>query len=387
MKKVLILIILFAICTGLAAQSTSSKSSTNTSPFLFEKGNTSVKFGGFVRFVTLADFGGVVPNFDFVSSTMPAPGEWDKEHRLSMDASATRLNLKVVQKTESLGDVEFYIETDFRGAADVLRLRQAYISFKGFTFGQAWSLMTDFAANTTLIDIQGVNSRTFFRTPLISYKANLDENLSFGASLEFPRVKATIQANSGIRAVNQTFPDIPLYLQYKGKRGHIKLAGLLRAMDYGINSTEKIKTELGAGAQLSWSLKLDEKFTLVSQSIYGKGVARYINDLAALNLDLAPAQGSKLQSLPMYGLSLGMRADFSKKLFATSNYSIAGLTNKDDYYSAGEYFKGNYFSASLFYAGIKNMTIAGEYIHGYRKNMNSTWGSANRLQVMFMYSW
>ncbi len=386
MKRVFALVISSVICLSVYAQSTPVKASENKSPFQIEKGNTSIKFGGFVRFVTFADFGGVVPNYDFVSSTMSGDSDWDKESRLSMDASGTRLNLKVIQKTDLLGDIEFYVESDFRGAVDVFRLRHAYISFKGFTFGQTWSFMTDFLANAPTIDVQGVNSRTFFRNPLIGFKTNISEKSSFGIALEFPKTKMT--TGSTIRAVNQRYPDIPIYLMFKGTKAHLKLAGVLRAMDFGVNSTQKVETKFGAGVQVSGSLKLGDQFTLFSQGIYGKGVARYINDLAALNLDMVPdAANNTLQALPMYSVSLGARADFSKKLYASANFSVAALANKTDYYSANEFYNGRYLSASLFWTGIKNLIIAGEYIHGYRKNMNDTHSNANRFQVMFMYSW
>ena len=374
------------LCIISYSQSSSTQSPASKSPFLIEKGNTSIKFGAFVRFVTFADFDGVVPNYDFISSTMSAPNQWDKQSRLSMDASGTRLNMKAVQKLDGFGDVEFFVEADFRGTGDALRLRHAYVSFKGLIVGQTWSFMTDFLANAPTIDVQGVSSRTFFRTPLIGYRANINDKLSYGLSLEFPRSK--ISATNVTRAVNQRYPDIPVFLMFKGKRAHLKVAGLLRAIDYGVNSTEKVESVIGAGAQISGSVKLSERFMLVSQGIYGKGIARYINDLAALNLDLVPgSDNNTLMTLPMYSFSLGARADISKKLYGTANFSVAALANKKDYYSPSEYHKGNYFSASLFWTRVKNLTIAGEYLHGYRLNMNETHGTANRVQLMFMYSW
>ena len=78
---------------------TKQEQKSDKSPFLFEKGNTSIKFGGFIRAVTFADFGGSVPNYDFISSTQSAPNVWDNESRLSFDASATRLNLKTVAES------------------------------------------------------------------------------------------------------------------------------------------------------------------------------------------------------------------------------------------------------------------------------------------------
>ncbi|MHC1779400.1 MAG: DcaP family trimeric outer membrane transporter [Bacteroidales bacterium] len=386
MKRVIVSVILSLLCVAIYAQGATTGKAVTQSPFQIEKGNTSIKFGGFVRFVTFADFGGVVPNYDFVSSTMSADNEWDKESRLSMDASGTRLHLKVIQKTDLLGDIEFYVESDFRGASDVLRLRHAYVSFKGFTFGQTWSFMTDFLANAPTIDVQGVNSRTFFRNPLIGFKTNITEKSSFGIALEFPKTKMT--TGSTIRTVNQRYPDIPVYVIFKGAKAHLKLAGVLRAMDFGVNSTQKVETKFGAGVQVSGSLKLGDQFTMFSQGVYGKGVARYINDLAALNLDMVPdAANNTLQALPMYSVSLGARADFSKKLYVSANFSVAALANKTDYYSANEFYNGRYFSASMFWTGVKNLTIAGEYLHGFRKNMNDTHSNANRFQVMFMYSW
>ncbi|MEZ7884091.1 MAG: DcaP family trimeric outer membrane transporter [Bacteroidales bacterium] len=364
---------------------TKQEQKSDKSPFLFEKGNTSIKFGGFIRAVTFADFGGSVPNYDFISSTQSAPNVWDNESRLSFDASATRLNLKVIQKVDKLGDIEFFVETDFRGASDVLRLRQAYVSFAGFTFGQTWSFMSDLPANAPTIDIQGVNSRTFFRTPLIGYRHSFDNGLSLGIALEFPKVK--MGTLSGIKAINQNYPDVPIYVQYKNKNGHIKLAGVVRNLEYGNVAGEKIKSEVGLGVQLSGMHKFGKSFSIYSQIIYGKGIARYINDLAALNLDLvADNVNGGVQAIPMYGASLGIKADLSKSLYFTSNYSVSGISVKDNYYSAKDYFRGSYYSASLFWGVVKNLTIAGEYIHGYRQNMDLSLGNANRAQLMVMYS-
>lgn len=356
------------------------------SPFVYQDSNTRLQFGGFVRTVAFADFGGIVPHYDFRNALMSVPGQWHNDSRLSLDASGTRLSFKAVQKTEKLGDIEFYIESDFRGSGDALRLRQAYVSFKGIIAGQTWSFMTDLPANATTIDVQGVNSRTFLRTPLIGYRGVIDQNLSYGIALEFPSVRYTVTAD--YRAVNQRLPDLPFYVQYKGERGHLKLAGMLRVLDYGVNSSEEIESKAGFGAQLSGSLKAAAGLTLYSQAILGKGISRYINDLALVSVDLVPDQANDgLQTLPMYGISLGAKSDFAKDLYATANISVAGLMNKEDYFSANEYYTGSYFSASLFWNAARNMTIAGEFIHGTRKNMGDEKGSANRLQVMFMYKW
>ncbi|MFA6769678.1 MAG: DcaP family trimeric outer membrane transporter [Bacteroidales bacterium] len=381
MKKGIVLSIISILLLNIYAMGQETKS-----PFLYEKGNTSVKFDGFVRLNAFVDFGGSIPNNNFRNSLIPVPNSWDNDSRFTLDPSQTRMRFSVIQKTASLGDIEFCIETDFRGASNVLRLRQAYISFKGFILGQTWGFMYDPSSQAPTVDTKGANSRTHYRAPLIGYRVNLDENFTFGVSIEHPSVKMSGQP--GVKSINQSFPDIPLYLQYKGEGGHIKLAAVFRSMNYGVIEREKVETELGIGAQLSGSLDVSKNFSLYSHGIYGKGVAKYINDLALLSLDLVPKEnGATEQAVKMYGISIGAKANINKKLYCSATVSNAGLVNNDDYFSANEYFTGSYYSGSLFWTGIKNMTIAGTYIHGTRKNMNNIKGDANRILVMIMYKW
>lgn len=355
------------------------------SPFIYEKGNTTIKLGGFIRTVAFSDFNGSIQNYDFINSTMYIPNNWEYEKRTSFDASSSRINIKVTQTVDKLGPVDLFFEMDFRGANDVLRLRHAYLSFLGFTFGQTWSFWYDGASTASTIDVQGVNSRTFHRTPLLGYSKKIGEDLSFGISLEFPKAKITTMP--GYKAVNQNVPDIPFYVQYKGKMGHLKAAAIYRSINYGVTGDTRIKSEASFGVQLSGSLKTSKLITLYSNGIYGRGVARYINDLAAQSLDLVPNyENGKIQTIPMWSASVGARADFSKNLYFTANYSVAGIHDNYNYYSANEFLRGNYLSSTLFYNVAKNLIIAGEYIHGMRENMNLVKADANRIQMMFMYT-
>lgn len=382
MKRILLTSILVILPLSLLL----SQSKESKSPLLLESGNTTVKIGGTVRAVAFQDFGGTIMHYDFRNSTMSAPTSWDLKSRNSIDASASRLSLKFSHKTENMGNIDFFIETDFRGANDAFRIRHAYVTFKGFIFGQTWSFMTDTPANAPTIDIQNVNSRTFFRTPLIGYIGNLGKGWTLGVSLELPQVKLT--TITGIKAVNQKVPDLPVYIQYKGTKGHIKLTGAVRSLQYGMTATQYIQTETGLGVQLSGTFKPVKGLTLYSQGIYGKGIARYINDLAAQSMDLLPVAEGGLSTMPMYGISLGAKLELSKTVYASSTFSIAGLEENTGTYSTREndFFKGNYFSATLFWNTYKNLTMAWEYIHGTRINTNDVKGNANRAQFMVLYS-
>lgn len=376
--------VLFAVLILLTAGATYAQEK-DKNPFLWEKGNTTIKLGGFVRVVTSADFDGSVSSNDFIVSSIPVPQPWDNKGRFGLDASASRLGLEVVQKINGVGDLKFYIESDFRGASDVFRLRQAYVSFLGITAGQTWSFMYDAAATAPSIDIQGDDSRTFFRTPLIGYSHKFGKGFSAGAAIEYPKAKITTA--TGIKTVTQRIPDFPLYVQYKGGIGHLKLAGVMRGVQWGNTQTEKIETQFGWGVQLSGSLKPAKFLTLYAQGIYGEGIGRYINDLAYLSVDLMPDynEAGAMKALPMYGLSVGMRADLSKKFYLTAGFASAVMDNQTDYTKPDDYRRGNYASGTLFWKAFKNMTIATEYLYGRRENISGQTGQANRVQLMLKY--
>mgnify|MGYP000544390182 FL=1 len=78
-----------------------------------------------------------------------------------MDASTSRIYLKGIANTRALGRVVVYVSTDFRGGAQgsyTPRLREAYVSFKGFTFGRDVTTFCDLDAGPTTIDFQGPNA-------------------------------------------------------------------------------------------------------------------------------------------------------------------------------------------------------------------------------------
>jgi len=355
-------------------------------PFTFDNGTTRIKVGGYVQNVVAFDFGGAINNHDFVVSTLTAPEKWDLQSRFAFDATPSRINLNVIHKTGVFGDIRFFMETDFKGASNVLRLRHAFISVLGIMAGQTWTFMYDADATAPTIDIQGINSRSFYRTPLIGYIGKIGELFSAGVSLEFPNAKIT--TSSPIGPVNQTVPDIPAFIQYKSGKGHLKLAGVFRNINYGDFAQEKIKSKQGLGVQLSGSFKPVPAISILAQSIYGKGIARYINDLAALNLDLLPEYANQGNAdVPvMFGASIGIRADISRKIYMASNFSIAQLDKKEGFIKDSDYWNSRYFSATLFWKSYQNLLVAAEYLHGYRQNMNSVSGNSNRIQAMLRYS-
>ena len=358
----------------------------NRIPLTFDNGTTRIKVGGYVQNVVAYDFGGAINNHDFIVSSLTVPESWDRQSRFAIDATPSRINLDVTHKTASIGELKFFMETDFKGPSNVLRLRHAYISVLGITAGQTWSFMYDADATAPTIDIQGINSRPFFRTPLLGYEGKVGEQFSAGISIEFPNVRITTVNH--ITTATQTIPDIPAFIQYKSMKGHVKLSGVFRTINYGNSSQEKIMAKQGLGIQLSGSIKPVPAFSLHGQVIYGKGIARYINDLASLSLDLLPEYSNpdNAGAPAMFGAAVGIRADISKNVYLSSNFSFAQLDRYEGFIKDSDYRNGKYFSATLFWRAYQNLLFAAEYLYGYRQNMNSESGNSNRIEALLRYS-
>ena len=393
MKHILIILLIISTQTLFGQE--------NKTPYVYDDGTTRIKLGGFVQGMVAKDFGGAINNHDFIVSSLSVPENWQQQSRLAFDASVSRVNLAVTHKTNSFWDIQFLVETDFRTDGNLLRLRHAYISVLGFTAGQTWSFMYDNDAMAPTIDVQGVNSRTFYRTPLIGYTHKFGAKFSAGISVEMPSARITTSSVATTDPVTgiltrtdviipaaQTIPDIPAFIQFKTPKCHFRLAGVLRTINYGHSPQEKIKTKQGLGGQLSGSFKPVSALTVFGHAIYGKGIARYINDLRTGSFDLMTERRNpdNIDALTMYSASIGVRADISPKIYLSSNFSIAEVNKDEKFVRDSDYRYGTYFSGTFFWRAYGNLLFAAEYLHGYRQNMNSDSGNANRIQTMLRYS-
>lgn len=349
--------------------------------------NTSAKIGGFVMLVVNADINGSIPGHNFYVSMIPTEQDSRIKNAFGIDASRSRLNLEVKQKTK-LGDVKLYVEGDFCGVSNAFRLRHAYVRLNQFTLGQTWSLMCDAAATFPTADVVGNPSRTHFRTPQVAYVQKFDSGVSFGASLEAPSEKISFNTNPSVEQVRRICPDLPMFVQYAKGASHIRVSGVLRGLNYYDVLNAQLTNRFGWGAQLSGSLRVVPMLELYAQGIYGKGIGKYINDLQVLSVDLMPniAENGQMSALPMYGASAGLNLKLSKTVNFSAGYARMGIDDVQGYVQDDTYHIGNYAVANIFWKPIKPMTLALEYLHGQRINMNGEQGRANTINLACIYS-
>ncbi len=354
---------------------------SNSDALTFTKGNTTAKIGGYVT-LTVGSYleGATTSGKDFpVSSISMSPAE-SAENRLIMDATSTRLNLTVTQKTEVLGDVKLFVETDFRGTDNALYLRCATIDMKGFTIGQTWSLMTDAKAVAPTIDISGTNSRTFFRTQMVAYRYTFPKKFTLAMSAEYPVVKSTLSTTPSPR-----IPDFVAYTEKSGSAGRIKLAGVWRTLQY-CDAQSDVNNTNGWGVELSGVLTPTKRLTLYAQGIYGQSISTYINDFTKLSYDIIEDGDSIYDSTPMWGGGVSAKYKLSEKFALCGNFSRAGVKIDEEYSSVDATYKsGQYISSTLFYYPTKSIITGVEYLNGHKYTHNGDSSRAQRINMMVRY--
>lgn len=346
--------------------------------------------GGFVSFRTAYDWNGVVGNKDFVTYNIPMTATPSNRQRLLMDVSTSRLFFKTIVNTRALGPIQTYIEADFRGGNNVLRLREAYVSFKGLTFGQTATTFVDLEAAPNTIDFQGPNAYTYNRNMMIRYHMNLGKHWEFAVAAEMPGVSATPGALS--YTIPQRVPDFPLYFQYNWAKGqsHIRASGLIRTMYYYDDLQKQTMNEMGWGAQLSTKIKLCPAASFFGQVVYGEGIENYIQDLNGHGMDLVanPVHQGRLQTLPAMGWLAGLTVNFNRHWQMNGAYSQVNVWNRNGYFAQNPdtYRLSQYVVGNLFYNISPAFQVGVEYLYGTRKDAGGNKGSANRAQMMVQFN-
>lgn len=339
--------------------------------------------GGFVNFRTAYDMSNVIGSPDFVTYDIPMSSNSMNNQRLLMDASTSRLYFKSLIATPSGKPIEAYVETDFRGNGNSLRLREAYISWSGLTVGQTVTTFCDLGASFNTIDFEGPNAYTYGRNLMVQYKKDWKSGWGIGVAAEYPVLSATTGSYAAV--IPQRVPDIPAYVQYAWNKGasHIRLSGILRTMFYEDLVTSKVENTFGWGAQLSGAIQIAKPLTMYGQFLIGESIAPYVQDLAGNGYDLLPSEMTQGQlRTPMTTAWLaGLQYNITPKMPMTVGYSQVLMMDKYGCEKASQYKLSQYVVANLFYNFSKSLWVGVEYLYGNRYNHDDAFGMAHRVQL------
>ena len=352
--------------------------------FAIPGSDAALKIGGLVRVNWVTTYDAMLVDDRFQASAIPMPGtpEGNRGGRVNVIASPSRFNFDLRTPT-GVGYMRAFIEGDFAGSGNTLRVRHAYGQWHRFIFGQTWSTFSDPEAEPDGIDFEGLNAIVLFRQPQIRFSFAPSERLRLAFALEDPKPDVT-----DATPVNQV-PDFVARLRWEPKRGgHIQLAALLRQLraDATVEGGDDQIVATGAvGFNISGRLPFPFTGTrdqLLFQHNSGHGIGRYIADLASLGGQdgVFDPNANSLRALDVYSGYAGLEHWWTSQLRSAFSFGIVGVTNLDIQPGDALHLTRR-STVNFMWSPIPRLDLVTEFLWGRRINKNGQSGFAAQTQI------
>ena len=348
---------------------------------------TIMKIGGYAKADFIYDTK-PIGSFDyFVTSAIPTSGpDTQRGSQFTAHAKQTRMNVDMRRDTAA-GPARLFFEGDWFGDASFgfdpgsyrFRLRHAFGQLENFAAGYSFSAFMDNDALPDTLDFEGPGAAPFLLLAGARYifKPSAHTNISLAA--EAPQAEITTPVGAG----KSTAPDLSLRARYEADAGHVQLSGLWRRLAWrsGVGPSDSTN---GYGVNLAGSLKTVGDDYLVAGGVWGKGIARYVSDLAGSGLDAVVDPSGNLQALEEYGGYAGYTHYWTPKLRSTGVVGYLGMSNKP--YQAGTSFDSSqYYSLNLIWNPAASLNVGAEVLYGRFKTFDGNSANDTRIQMSVQY--
>jgi hypothetical protein len=297
---------------------------------------TTFEYDGYVKLDAISQrtSGGQLPNNsilrDFlIPVAIPVGGE-ASGFDTDFSARQTRFLFKTETDVGTEHTLNGLIELDFNvteggneriSNSFVPRIRQAFITYDNWMFGQAWSTFQNVGALPDSLDFIGVTPGTVFdRQPMIRYT-----NGGLQLAVEQPETVVTTPTGSRLEAGDDQLPDFVARYNWGGDWGSLTATGILRQLHISTDDLMGIDdTAFGYGLSVSGKLKVGSRDDFRFMATAGDGLGRYIG----LNLvnDAAITMDGELDPIFTYSGFAAFRHVWADNLRST----IAGSYFKAD---------------------------------------------------------
>ncbi len=361
----------------------------------FNVGKTRVTYGGYVKFdaITERTSGGQVATNsiarDFLIPGAIPVGGTSSGFDTDFSARQTRFVLKTETDVGDDHKLGSHIELDFMVTAGgnervsnsfTPRVRQAFLTFDNWLFGQAWSTFQDVSALPEALDFIGPTPGTVFdRQPMIRYT-----NGGLQIALEQPETTITSPAGARVIAGDDNMPDIVLRYNHKGDFGHLTAAAIGRNLrvnqdDFGLIDD----SAFGYGLSLSGKLKVGSKDDFKFMATAGQGLGRYIG-LNIVNDAAVRADGS-LDPIATYSGFAAYRHFWTDKVRSTISGSYFKADNPVMLTTGAVTDESWNIFGNIVFSPVAPLDIGIEYMYANRELENGASGNLQKVQVSAKY--
>ncbi len=342
----------------------------------FKMGSFTFKPGGRIKLDVIRDFDPIGSEDSFDPRTIPVDGSEGTNSQVH--ARETRLSLDMRGPVEG-SELRMFVETDFYGSGNVLRLRHAYGSYKGLLAGQTWSTFVDDANFPNTIDFESPMAFPSIRQAQARFTAKLGDKASWSVAVEDNKSSITTPADVPGKA-EYSMPDLTTRVSFEGSRGHVFASGFLGRARFRPTTGEPDDVSLW-GSLLSGRLKTFGRDYAYGQFTFGDGVGRYRGGVTAV-----PDANGELQPVGLTALMGGYEHYWSSTLTSNAVFSVT-TTPDEPYYPSSFNKEINYGAVNLLYWFLPDRAWAGvEYLYGRREVVGGEEGTANRIQFAVRFN-
>lgn len=324
------------------------------------------------------------------SSIYRTPFENDKRANHSRsDASinASRLGVYFNSPDKAVtGNVEAdFFDSSNMGTGDgKFRIRHAYFTYKDWTFGQTWSLMSNMETRTESVDYTQFMGTSYTRTPQVRYDWKIDQNHDLKVALE--HTGSRVSAFPSLTG-RYTFKQGPLTALAQGFVNE-------KSVDVAKNTVKKVSWGAGTGLKYQFDPQQsvqanyqyivgDQKFMpYTTQSGLANATALNAAGDFSLDQDKTDLLMNKLHSFNIgysYKFNDQWRSNLSASLFEYDDNTEYAKLNQDANKRLTDY------AANIFYSPAEQIDIGLEYHQGKRELFDGRTADVSRLNFVSMY--
>lgn len=358
----------------------------------FNIGDTDVTFGGYVKLdamYTDSSDGQIATGIgrDFYIPSLTPVGGADEGGTFDFHARQSRFFFKTNTKLENGKTLGGLIELDFMATAGgderitnsySPRLRQAFITYDGWLFGQTWTTFMDLSALPDTLDFIGnTDSMPFARQAQIRYTSG-----NFQVAIENPETTVTPFGGGGrITTDDNAVPDLVFKYSQKADWGNWSVSALVRQLAYETGAIDTTTSAYGLSATAKIMLANNNDIRLTATT--GSGIGRYIglNTINGAVLDGA----NELEAIDSTAFAIAYKHNWNSQWRSSVVYSVLSADNDVSLTGAGVTKTTSSWTTNLIYQAAKKLMFGIEYKFANREVESGLDGDMNRLQFSAKY--
>lgn len=233
------------------------------------------------------------PSGDRINYSTISTNEANARGQTRLHARESRIGVKYSQDVKGK-NLTAFIEGDFYGGGTEspsgsekisnsvnFRIRHAFLSYDNWLVGQTWSNYVDVKSFPETLDFSNETGQAFVRQGQIKYQHKVDK-FTFSYSLENPETDVYILEDMFSEGTDfktiDPIADFTAKVKFQPLWGHLSLQLVARKQKIHLHSNSV--SDIGYGVGTSGKINVTAKDTVKFHYSQGKGIGRYIQEVA-----------------------------------------------------------------------------------------------------------